>query len=186
MHILLHAVHTANSVYKAVVITAQDTDVLVLCLGFSKNIPCPTYHKCGTLNRTRFLDITKLGQSLGSGIYDLLVGMHAFTSCDSVSTFAGRGKIGTLKLLKSGKIYQEAFSELGCSWDASAELFKKLQEITCRIYVPSTSTTDVNSLQYQVFCVRRGEVESSQLPHCEDCLFMHAIRANYQAAIWRR
>ena len=112
--------------------------------------------------------------------------MHAFTSCDSVSAFAGRGKIGTIKLLKSDKIYQEAFSELGCSWDASAELFKKLQEITCCLYVPSTSITDVNSLQYQVFCVRRGEVESSQLPHCEDCLFMHAIRANYQAAIRKR
>jgi len=80
------------------------------------------YQKCGTLNRTRFLDITKLGQSLGSGIFDSLVGMHAFTSCDSVSAFAGRGKIGTLKLLKSDKIYQEAFSELEFSWNASAEL----------------------------------------------------------------
>jgi len=96
--------------------------------------------------------------------------MHAFT---------GQGKIGTLKLLKSDKIYQEVFSELGCSWDVSAELFKNLQEITCRIYVPSTSTTDANSLRYQLFCARRGEVESSQLPPCEDCLFMHATRANY-------
>ena len=102
-------------------------------------------------------------------------GMHAFTSWDTVSAFAGRGKMGALKLLKSGKAYQEAFSELGRSWHVSDELFEKLQEITCRIYVHSTHTTDVNTLRHQLFCARRGKVDSSQLPPCEDCLFMHAI-----------
>ena len=100
---LVHALHAAEYGYKAVVITAEDTDVLVLCLGFNKNIPCPIYQKCGTQNRTRFLDITKIGQSLGSGVSDALLGMHAFAGCDTVSAFAGRGKIGALKLLKSDK-----------------------------------------------------------------------------------
>ena len=45
---LLHALHAAKFGYKAVVITAGDTDVLVLCLGFNKNIRCPIYQKCGT------------------------------------------------------------------------------------------------------------------------------------------
>ncbi|KAK5859272.1 hypothetical protein PBY51_003352 [Eleginops maclovinus] len=184
--ILLHALHAAESGYKAVVIVAEDTDVLVLCLGFHKNICCPIYQKCGTQNRTRFLDITKLGQSLGSGVSDALLGMHAFTGCDTVSAFAGRGKIGALKLVKSNKAYQEAFSELGRSWDVSDELFKKLQEFTCCMYVHSTRTIDVNTLRHQLFCARRGEAESSQLPPCKDCLFMYAMRANYQAAIWRR
>ena len=65
------------------------------------------------------MDITKLGQSLGSGVSDALLGMHAFTGCDTVSAFAGRGKMGALKLLKSDKAYQEAFSELGHSWHVS-------------------------------------------------------------------
>ena len=37
----------------------------------------------------------------GSGFSDALLGMHAFTGCDTVSAFAGRGKIGALKLLTS-------------------------------------------------------------------------------------
>ena len=90
---LLHALHAAESGYKAVVITAEDTDMLVLCLGFNKNIHCPIYQKCGTQNKTRFLDITKLGQSIWSGVSDALLGMHGFTGCDTVSAFAGRGKI---------------------------------------------------------------------------------------------
>ncbi len=72
------------------------------------------------------------------------------------------------------------------AYSISDELFEKLQEITCRMYVHSTRTTDVNTLRHQLFCARRGEAESSQLPPCKDCLFMHAMRANYQAAIWRR
>ena len=183
---LLHALHAAESGYKAAIIIADDTDVLVLSLGFSKDIPCPVYQKCGTQNRTRFLDITKLCQSLGESVAGALIGMHAFTGCDTVSAFAGRGKMGTFKRLKSDRTYQEAFLELGRAWTVSDELFKKLEEITCHMYVPSTQTTDVNLLRYQLFCTRRGEVESSQLPPCQDCLFMHSVRANYQAAIWRR
>ena len=53
------------------------------------------------------------------------------------------------------------------------------------MYVANSSTNEVNELRYQLFCNKRGEVESSQLPPCRDCLFMHVQRANYQAAIWK-
>ena len=33
---------------------------------------------------------------------------------------------------------------------------------------------------------KNGRIESGQLPPCEDVLFHHAQRANYQAGIWRR
>lgn len=184
--LLLHALHAAESGYKSVVVTAEDTDVLVLCLGMCKKIPCRMYQKCGTKARTRFLDISKLSNALGRSVCKALVGMHAFTGCDTISAFAGRGKITALKQLKSDKAYQEAFAELGRSWEVSEELSDKLQAITCHLYLPSTNTTEVNKLRYQIFCARRGEVDSSQLPPCEDCLSMHILRANYQAAIWQR
>ena len=41
--IVLHALHAGKSGYKATVILAKDTDVLILCLGFSKDISCPIY-----------------------------------------------------------------------------------------------------------------------------------------------
>ena len=45
MPMLLHALHAANAGYNAVVITADDTDVLILCLGFSNNIQCSLHKK---------------------------------------------------------------------------------------------------------------------------------------------
>jgi len=73
--------------------------------------------------------------------------MHSFTGCDTVSSFAGRGKMATLKQMKSGETYQEVFSELGRSWEVSTGLFQKLNEITCHMYLPSTNTTEVNQLR---------------------------------------
>ena len=131
IRLLLHALHAAECGYKSVVITAEDTDVLILCLGFSINIPSPMFQKCGTKNRTRFIDIKKLSYALGGSVCDALIGMHTFTGCDTVSAFAGRGKMTTLKQMKLDQSYQEAFSQLGASWEVSAELFKKLQAITC-------------------------------------------------------
>lgn len=133
----------------------------------------------------RYIDKSKLRLSLGSSSAYALLGMHAFNGCDTVSAFAGRGKVGALKQMKSQEDCREAFLELGRLWAVSDELFEKLQATTFKMYVPSTSTAEVNTLRYQLFCVRRGKVESSQLPPCKDCLLMHAIRANYQAVIWR-
>ena len=48
------------------------------------------------------------------------------------------------------------------------------------------SSATVNELRCQLFRAKKGEVESGQLPPCEDCLFMQSLRANYQAGVWRR
>ena len=38
----------------------------------------------------------------------------------------------------------------------------------------------------RLFCAKQGKIDSNQLPPCTDCLRMHSLRANYQAAVWRR
>ncbi|KAG0727945.1 hypothetical protein GWK47_003897 [Chionoecetes opilio] len=90
--LLLHALHAAESGYKSVIITAEDTDVMVLCLGMCHKIPSHLFQKCGTKNRTRFLDITTLSRTLGGSVCDSLIGMHAFTGCDTVSAFVAGGR----------------------------------------------------------------------------------------------
>ncbi|KAJ8403211.1 hypothetical protein AAFF_G00354280 [Aldrovandia affinis] len=181
-----HAAHAAEEGYSAVVVTVDDTDVLLLCLAFSSaDISCPLFQNCGTKNRVRYLDITKLRQAPGDCVCNALIGMHAYTGCDTLSAFAGRGKLRALKLIMRSEHFQEVFRKLGQSWELSMDLFKKLQAFTCKLYTASMTTEDINTARHQLFCAQRGELESSQLPSCEDCLFMHAMHANYQAGIWR-
>ena len=58
--LLLHALHAARTGSKAVIVTSEDTNVMLLCLAFQKDIPCPIYQKYGTQNSTRFVEISKL------------------------------------------------------------------------------------------------------------------------------
>ena len=145
----------------------------------------PLSHLSEVWDRTRFVDISKLAWALRESVCDSLIGLHAFTGCDTVSAFASRGKLSALKLMKGDITYQETFSQVGQSWDVQPQLFEKVQQFTCRMYVAASSTTEVNDLRYQLVCAKRGEIESNLLPPCRDCLFMHLLRANYQAAIWK-
>ena len=95
-------------------------------------------------------------------------------------------ELGALKLLKGSESFQEAFKNLGEEWGISEEVFDEMQKFTIKMYAASLSATQVNALRYDLFCAKRGEVESSQLPPCGDCLKQHVRRANYQAAVWRR
>ena len=117
-------------------------------------------------------------------MFDSLIGRRAFTGCDIVSAFARRGKLSALKLTKRDATYQETFSQVGQSWDVQPQLFEKVQQFTCRVYVAASSTTEVIDLRYQHFCAKMGEIESSLLSPRRDCLLKHLLRANYQAAIW--
>jgi len=94
---LLHTLHASKQGHKSIIIVSEDTDVFILCLAFNKEIASPLYMKCAMQNRTRYLDITKLASAIGDGVCQALVGLHAFTGCDSVSVFTGRGKLWALR-----------------------------------------------------------------------------------------
>ena len=92
-------------------------------------------------------------------------GLHAFTGCDSVSSFAGIGKVNPLKILRKNDEFQQVFVTLGEEWSVTEELFGKLEAFVCALH----GTSDVNELRYALFCAKKGEAESHQLPLCRDC-----------------
>lgn len=107
----LHAHHAAREEYKSVVIVSEETDVFVICLAFQTDINSRLYQKCGT--QTRYVDITIVVQALEGQFCEALPGLHAFTGCDSVGAFAGRGMISALNMVRRNKVMQEVFQQLG-------------------------------------------------------------------------
>jgi hypothetical protein len=106
---------------------------------------------------------TKLAVSVSDSVCQDLVGLHAFTEYNSVSAFAGRRKIGAMKLLKGSESFQEEFKNFRDEWDISGEVFDEMQKFKIKMYAASSSDTQVKALRYDLFCAKRGEVESSQL-----------------------
>ena len=62
-----------------------------------------------------------------------LIGLHAFTGCDSVSAFAGKGKIKAQKLLINSE-FVNLFSLLGTSWFVTEDMIDRLSEFVSCLY----------------------------------------------------
>ena len=114
--ILLHAKHAAAPHVKAVIISSKDTDVRILCISFAQAMPVPIYQRCVSQHQARCDDISKIAGVLGQEVSKALLGLHAFTGCDTVSTFAGIGKPRPLKLLHSKNEFQVMCQNLGEQW----------------------------------------------------------------------
>lgn len=173
--------------YAAVIVNSEYADVFILLVAFCRSIDAKLYQRCGTHTRTKLVDIGKVALALGERLCRGLIGLHAFTGCDTVSAFSGKGKLSAFKLMKAREDVREAYIKLGEAWNLSDELLDALEKVTCSLYTPSTATaSNINDVRYNLFCAKNGEIESHLLPPCKDCLSKHAMRANYQACIWRR
>ena len=109
---LLHAKGAAFS-NEAIIIVSEDTDVLILAAAKAFEVDANIYQKRGNQTRTRFVNVTEISNILGTIISSCLPGLHAFTGCDSVSAFAGKGKATALKLVRRQANFQQIFSEFG-------------------------------------------------------------------------
>ena len=184
--ILLHSAHAAMSGFEAVVIVSDDTDVFLLSIAFQNEITASLYWKGGTQARVKYIEIQKITRIFGESVCKAIIGVHSFTGCDSVSTFAGRGKLNALKLMIGDAELQETFGDLGREWIVPSHLIDKLETFTCQLYLSKTSATKVDDLHYGLFAAKKGNVEPHHLPLCSNALKKHIFRANYQTAIWRR
>ena len=189
---LLHAKDANENNYDKIVIQTPDTDVfvLMLCFSFQTGGLCM---KTGRGNRKRIINIDRVKQRLSSDLEDnvdlddfceALVGLNAFTGCDSVSCFAGKGKAKALNMLKRNKDFMENFKKLGTEWSTSNETRDGLEKFFCELY-GGGGENKINNLRYKIYCARRGKLECEQLPPCHHSLLKHIERANYQTRIWR-
>ena len=183
--ILLHSAHAAMCGFEAVVIVSDDTDVFLLLIAFQNEITASLYWKSGTQARLKYTEIQKITRIFGESVCKAIIGIHSFTGCDSVSTFARHGKLNALKLMIADAELQETFSGLGREWIVPSHLTDELEIFTCRLYFSKKSATKVNDLRYGLFAAKRGNVEPHHLPPCYNALKKHVFCANYQAAIWR-
>ena len=117
-----------------------------------------------------------MAAALGRDVCKALLGLHLWTSCDPVSTFARQGKLKALKkILFHNQKFREAFTEFGHNWDIPNEVFNIIYKFTCQLYCHNTKVNEVIELQHQMFCSSGGGggTESGQLPPCVDTFATH-------------
>ena len=186
---VLYAQHAGGTC----VIHSDDTDVFVLLLAHSQNLG-KCYIKKGKGAKTRIIElsmvINNLEKQLEQGVHKqrfmkALIGVHAITSCDTISAFfSGKGKWKAVQLLQRNEKYVRAMETIGEEWTVSKETFKETEALVCQLYGKKSQSVDV--LRYEIHCAKGGKVAPEALPPCKSSLRLHVTRANYQVAIWRR
>ena len=111
--------------------------------------------------------------------------------------FLQKGKVRPLtKLMKHPELVL-AFSELGKHDIVPEHVLLKIEEFVCQMYGVKPNDRSVDKIRYDrarqkyrpngkspLSCVKGLDI--SLLPHCQQALRKHILRANYQALIWRK
>jgi hypothetical protein len=192
--LILHSVLASQNLLEnsRIVIRSLDTDVFLLLICHSHRIKRPTYFETGTGNNRRILFIHQIANALGPSVAESLAAFHAFTGCDTTSSFVRKGKKGPFKVMLSNPQFTTFFQGFGNTLDwLNDENFTQLQQFVCAMYgKPNYSNT--NSLRHDLFKSRFQPkstkslsfghgIDMSLLPPCQSSLRMHAMRATYQA-----
>ena len=104
--LIFHAKQMSQS-FEKIVIHTPDTDVLLIALGLGVNIDCKLFMKTGVKNKARIISLEGIRESLQAryGVENTdkaskaLLGLHGFTGCDTISSFAGKGKVQPVKTM---------------------------------------------------------------------------------------
>ena len=175
-----------------IIVSSPDTDAFMIMLSKVTEINGQLFMLTGTGNKRRIINVN----SVTEGIYEnqngtyctknqvmkALLGFHCFTGCDTVSSFAGSGKLKPLKLLLKNSEYIDAFSSLGEDIKLGEETAKKLEIFALHMYGKKpTFSISINDLRY---CQKGGKASFDLLPPCHNVLIQHSMRASYQLYIW--
>lgn len=84
--------------------------------------------------RVEYLDVSAISEVAGPLLCDALPGLHAFTGCDSVSSFSGKGKKAPLKQCIVNDADCQAMTMLGRSFETDDTLFSRCEKFVCHMY----------------------------------------------------
>ena len=91
---ILYCFYAKQNGFKNVVVRSPDSDLFFILLNYIHDLTGITvYFETGKKNKKRLINITELGTHYTSEYCKALLGLHAFTGCDSTSAFKGKGKV---------------------------------------------------------------------------------------------
>ena len=134
----------------------------------------------GTGTKTRCIAAHDIARCLGPAMSKTLHVFHAFTGCDTVSCFAGRGKKTALAIWESYPAVTGAFMELAATpMSVSEECISHLERFVVLLYDRTSTKVHVNDARKQLFA-QKGRA-SDAIPPTKASLLEHTKKAAYQA-----
>ena len=146
--VVLYCKYVKENGFKYVRVRSPDSDIFFILIYYALYLQGITIlFKTGKGNKKRIINVTTIAEKYSQVNCGALVGIHAFTGCDSTSAFKGKGKVKAIRLLQKKENYQRVFSRLGDEWDICNDLLSALSEFTCALY-GKPRMANVNRVRY--------------------------------------
>ena len=181
--VILHAADCARSRLLKVLIRTTDTDVLVLAIAhFHKIEAAELWVAFGSGKTFQYIPAHDIADFLGPEKAWALLAFHAFTGCDTVSFFAGRGK---KTAWSTWKTYPEATQAFLAIMDrqVTEDTIAVLQRFVVLMYDRSSTLTTVDAARQTLFARNSKSLEN--IPPTEAALRQHILRTVLQSGhVW--
>ena len=155
--------HVKNCVNQGITnihIRSGDTDVLVLAVSVCSKLPSleGLWVDFGTGKHFKVIDALGISRQLGPEKSTVLPLFHSFTGCDTVSSFAGKGKRTAWATWRVYPEVTKAFSSLidNPKMIAHSEATVTLEKFVVLLYDRTSNKEQVNDARRQLFSLKAG------------------------------
>ena len=186
--LLLHAKDAFNAhPGKAIFIRSPsgDVDINILFLGLFPEDPDRIYIDYGTGKSRKVFQLSMI--DMPETLKSALVGFHAFSGNDYISSIFRKSKLICWKKIEKSKKFTEMFVQLGNQWRIDGALQALLEEYVCALFMKGKR--DINEVRYEMFkniYEKKGRIQDlSLLPPCRESLNLRSQRCNYIAKAWK-
>ena len=142
---MLHAKDALQQSFDRIVIGCRDTDVLVLLVHYKHQLPREIWLKSETARDPKYVPVHEI--KLDVAMRSTLPAFHAVTGCDTVSQFAGIGKVTAWKTFKENS---HLLVSLGCG-NLTEETPNSVEKFVFKINEPATEITNIDLLRAFLF-----------------------------------
>ena len=177
---MLHLKDAVTKGHSKVAVRTVDTDVVVLAVTSASQLNiAELWIAFGTGKTFRFIAAHTIAEKLGPDCSSALPMFHAFTGCDTVSSFAGKGKKTAWHTWTTFDEVTAAFSALASLPAAIEEWLDPLERFVVLLFDRTSSQTSIDQARKQLFCQKARAIDC--LPPTRAALIQHTKRATYQA-----
>ena len=178
--ILLHLEDAVKQGYNKVSIRTVDTDVVVLAVASAQRLNITELWIAFDAGKNcRYLPAHEMADALGPDRCVALPMFHAFTGCDTVSCFGGRGKRTAWNMWNAYDEVTPAFCALAAIPETVEHWLGPLERFVVLLYDRTNSQEFVNGARKQLFTQKGRAIDG--LPPTQAALLQHTKRAAYQA-----
>ncbi|CAG9823856.1 unnamed protein product [Phaedon cochleariae] len=184
--LLIHVKSAILSGHKNILISTVDSDVIVIAAAKFHELEQmgmqDLWFEFGVGKNRRYFSLSVILRGLSVEKCAALPFFHAYTGCDTVSSFHGIGKTRAWNVWGKMQEMTDVFIRLSSTDIITEEDFDKIQLFTVMMYDVTSQTETVNECRRVLYTQKNRSVEN--IPPTEGALRQHLRRAMLQSRIW--